>query len=387
MKYYLIAGEASGDLHGSNLLKELAVADTDAQFRYFGGDLMQSVGGDLVKHYREMAFMGFLDVLLNIRTIKRNMEFCKKDLLQFKPDVLILIDYPGFNLRIAEFAKSNNIKVFYYISPKLWAWKEFRVKKIKAFVDEMFTIFPFETEFYARHNFKVNYVGNPLMDSISNYKKTITTKAEFFEKNSLDNRSVVVIMAGSRIKEIKRVLPTMVKVTEGLSNFQFVIAGVKNIEKNVYDEIIGDKDISIIFDQTYDLLSHAHTALVTSGTAALETALFNVPQVVLYKMEGGLFIDMIMRNFVLKTNWVSLPNIILQKGAILELIQKDLTVKKVSSELNKLLFDNNYREIMLKHYSRLNKLMGEPGCSKRAAEKMVNSFSRNPKPGTRNPKL
>ncbi len=387
MRYYLIAGEASGDLHGSNLIKELAVADSDSQFRYFGGDLMQQVAGNLVKHYREMAFMGFLDVLLNIRTIKRNMDFCKKDLLQFQPDVLILIDYPGFNLRIAKFAKQNNIKVYYYISPKLWAWKEHRVKKVKAYVDEMFTIFPFETEFYARHNFKVNYVGNPLMDAIADYKKRTISKADFFEKNKLDNRPIVILLAGSRLNEIKRIFPIMVKAAEGLSDFQFVVAGVKNIDKSVYTKIIGDKNISIIFEQTYDLLSHSYAALVTSGTAALETALFNVPQVAMYKMEGGLFIDVIFRNFVLKTKWVTLPNIIVQKGFILELIQKDLTVKKVTNELNKLLFDNNYREKMLEDYNRLNKLMGEPGCSKRAAEKMVNSFSQNPKPGTRNPKL
>ena len=372
MKYYLIAGEASGDLHGSNLMKELAVADSDSQFRYFGGDLMQQVAGELVKHYREMAFMGFLDVLLNIRTIKRNMDFCKKDLLQFQPDVLILIDYPGFNLRIAKFAKKNNIKVYYYISPKLWAWKEHRVKKVKAYVDEMFTIFPFETEFYARHNFEVNYVGNPLMDAIADYNKTIISKADFFEKNKLDDRPIVIILAGSRLKEIKRMLPIMVKSTIGLSDFQFVIAGVKNIEKSVYTKIIDDKNIKIIFDQTYDLLNQSYAAIVTSGTAALETALFNVPQVAMYKMEGGLLLDVIFRNFVLKTKWVTLPNIILQKGTILELIQKDLTVKKVSTELNKLLSDTNHREKMLEDYKRLNKLMGEPGCSKRAADKMVN---------------
>ena len=377
MKYYLIAGEASGDLHGSNLMKELAVVDSDTQFRYFGGDLMQQIGGDLVKHYSEMAFMGFVDVLLNIRTIKRNMEFCKNDLLAFQPNVLILIDYPGFNLRTAKFAKQNNIKVYYYISPKLWAWKENRVKKVKAYVDKMFTIFPFETEFYKKHNFEVNYVGNPIMDAISDYKKTTISKADFFDKNELDNRPIVIILAGSRVKEIKRILPIMIKATEGLTDFQFVIAGVKNIDKNIYDDIIGDNDISIIFDQTYDLLSFAHTAIVTSGTAALETALFNVPQVVMYKMEGGLIVDVIFRNFVLKTNWVSLPNIILQKGTILELIQKDLTVKKVRTELNLLLFDDNRREEMRQDYSALNKLMGEPGCSKSAAEKMVDLLTCN----------
>ena len=371
MRYYLIAGEASGDLHGSNLMKELVLEDSDAQFRYFGGDLMQAVGGDLVKHYREMAFMGFLDVILNIRTIKRNMEFCKKDLIEFKPDVLILIDYPGFNLRIAEFAKQNNIKVFYYISPKLWAWKEYRVKKVKAFVNEMFTIFPFETEFYKRHDFKVNYVGNPLMDSIQQYKKSIITKTDFLKKNSLDKRRVVAILAGSRVHEIKRMLPIMVQSAIGLSDFQFVIAGVKNINKKVYKEIIGDRDISLIFDQTYDLLSNSYAALVTSGTAALETALFNVPQTVVYKMEGGLLVDFIMRNFVLKTEWASLPNIILQKTAIIEFIQKEMTVKNVTAELNKLLFEKDYRDKITQDYNELNKLMGESGCSKRTAKKMV----------------
>jgi len=371
MRYYLIAGEASGDLHGSNLMKELAIADSKSEFRFFGGDLMQNVGGKLVKHYREMAFMGIFDVLMNIQTIKRNMEFCKKDLLKFQPHILILIDYPGFNLRIAEFAKQNNIKVYYYISPKLWAWKEYRVKKVKAFVDEMFTIFPFETEFYAKHNFKVNYVGNPLMDSLEDFKNEALKKDVFFEKNKLDNRPVVAMLSGSRIKEIKRILPVMVKATEGLADFQFVIAGVKTIDKKVYKEIIGERKIALIFDQTYDLLNNSYVALVASGTAALETALFNVPQVVLYKVEGGLFIDFIMRNFVLKTNWVSLPNIILQKTAVVELLQKDMTLGKVRKELEKLLYDYGHREKIIKNYTRLKSLMGKPGCSKRAAEKML----------------
>ncbi len=375
MKYYLIAGEASGDLHGSNLMKELLAADEDAKFRYFGGDLMQNVGGELVKHYREMAFMGLLDVLLNIKTIKRNMEFCKKDLLEFQPDVLILIDYPGFNLRIAEFAKQNNIKVYYYISPKFWAWKESRVKKVKAFVDEMFTIFPFETEFYNKHNFKVNYVGNPLMDSMKEFKSAAQKKEVFFEKNKLDNRPIVALLSGSRIKEIKRILPVMVKASEGLSDFQFVIAGVGSMDKKVYEEIIDNKKISIVFDQTYDLLNHTYAAVVASGTAALETALFNVPQTVLYKVEGGLLIDFIMRYFVLKTKWVSLPNIILEKMAVVELLQKDMTLKKVRNELIKLLFDYDYRDEIVQNYNRLKELIGEAGCSKRAADKMLELLS------------
>jgi len=371
MKYYLIAGELSGDLHGSNLMKELAAADSSAQFRYFGGDLMQAVGGDLVKHYREMAFMGFIDVIMNIKTIKRNMEFCKKDLLEFQPDVLILIDYPGFNLRIAEFAKQNNIKVYYYISPKIWAWKEYRVKKIKKFVDEMFTIFPFETEFYAKHNFDVHYVGNPLMDSLEEFKSKKQTKEHFFSENKLDNRPIIALLAGSRIKEIKRMLPVMLKATDGFPDFQFVISGVKNIDRKVYTEIIGSREIPIIFEQTYDLLGFTHTAIVTSGTATLETALFNVPQVVVFKTEGGIVIDFLFRNFFLKTTWVSLPNIVLQKGTILELIQKDLTERKVKIELNKLLFDNIHRTDIFNDYKHLKELMGGPGCSKRAATLMI----------------
>ena len=371
MRYYLIAGEASGDLHGSNLMKELKIADSESEFRFFGGDLMQNIGGTLVKHYREMAFMGIVDVVMNIRTIKRNMEFCKKDLLEFRPDILILIDYPGFNLRIAEFAKQHNFKVYYYISPKLWAWKEYRVKKVKAFVDEMFTIFPFETEFYAKHGYKVNYVGNPIMDSLEAYKKSAQKKEVFFEKNKLDKRPIVAVLSGSRIKEIKRILPVMVKATGGLAEFQFVIAGVDTVDKKVYEKIVGERKISLIFDQTYDLLTHSYAAIVASGTAVLETALFNVPQVVLYKVEGGRIIDFIMRYFVLKTNWVSLPNIILQKTAVLELLQKDMTLKKVRNELEKLLYDDNHRKKIEEDCIRLKSIMGEPGCSKRAAEKMI----------------
>lgn len=378
MRYYLIAGEASGDLHGSNLMKELKIADSDAVFRFFGGDLMKAVGGDLVKHYREMAFMGFIDVLVNIKTINRNLNFCKKDLLEFQPDVLVLIDYPGFNLRIAEFAKQNNIQVHYYISPKLWAWKEHRVKKVKSFVDEMFTIFPFETEFYKKHDFEVNYVGNPLMDSLDSYKNTAQKKEDFFENNQLDQRPIVALLSGSRIKEIKRILPVMIKAAQGLSEFQFVIAGVSSINKKVYSELIGDKKIAIVFDQTYDLLNYTFAAVVASGTAALETALFNVPQTVLYKMEGGLLVDVIMRNFVLKTKWVSLPNIVLDKEAVVELIQKDMTVKKVQAELNKLLYDYDYRSKMIKDYIQLKQLIGEPGCSKRAAEKIHQTLKLNP---------
>ena len=370
MRYYIIAGEASGDLHGSNLMKELKVADKEADFRFFGGDKMQAVGGELVKHYREMAFMGFVNVILNIRIIKRNMEFCKKDLLSYKPDVLILIDYPGFNLRIAEFAKQNNIKVYYYISPKLWAWKEYRVKKVRAFVDEMFTIFPFETAFYKKHGIDVNYVGNPLFDSITEFEKTAKSAAEFKAKNNLDERPIIALLAGSRVQEIKGTLPVMKKAVEGRNDYQVLLAGVSSVDKDLYTGILRGSKIKVLYDSTYDLLNNAHTALVASGTAALETALFQVPQTVLYKIEGGILLHYIMVA-VLKIDWVSLPNIILGKMAVKELLQKDMTVKKVSEELNRLLGDENYRNRILSDYREMQQLMGEPGCSKRAAEKMV----------------
>ena len=371
MKYYLIAGEASGDLHGSNLMKELKLADPKAEFRFFGGDLMLAVGGELVKHYREMAFMGLVNVVLNLKTINRNLKFCKIDLLQFNPDVLILIDYPGFNLRIAEFAKQNSIKVFYYISPKIWAWKEYRVKKIKRLVDRMFTIFPFETEFYLKHNFEVDYVGNPTLDSIAEYRSKALSKKEFFEKNGLDNRPVVSLLAGSRVHEVKMLLPLMVKIAEHFNSFQFIIAGVNTIGLEVYNKYIQNKPVKLIFGQTYDILNNAHTALVASGTATLETALFDVPQTVIYKMEGGWLVDVIFRNFVLKSIAASLPSIIMNKVIIKEFIQMKMTYSNLKAEMEKLLYDENYRGKILKDYQRLKEILGETGSSKRAAQKMV----------------
>ncbi len=371
MRYYLVAGEASGDLHGSNLMKELKLADKNAEFRFFGGDLMQAVGGKLVKHYREMAFMGFVQVVLNFKSINRNMKFCKADLLDFQPDVLILIDYPGFNLRIAEFAKQNNIRVFYYISPKLWAWKAYRVKKIKEVVDEMFTIFPFETEFFEKFKFRVNYVGNPVLDSIAGFRLKALSKNEFLKNNDLDDRPVVALLAGSRVHEIKRTLPLMVKIAGLFPGFQFVVAGVKSVDAKLYKTNLSGTTVKLIFDQTYDILNNAYTALVASGTAALETALFKVPQAVIYKMEGGWLVDAIMRNFVLKTIGVALPNIIMNKLIISEFIQMRMTLKNVKAEMEKLLFDERYRERIFDDYNRLKELMGEAGSSKRAAQKMI----------------
>ena len=309
-------------------MKELKAADKAAEFRFFGGDLMQEVGGELVKHYREMAFMGFLNVILNIRTIKKNLEFCKNDILAFQPDVLILIDYPGFNLRIAEFAKQNRLKVFYYISPKLWAWKEYRVKKIREYVDEMFTIFPFETPFYKKHNIDVHYVGNPLMDSLHCFQETAQSQEDFFAKNGFDERPLVALLAGSRVQEIKRTLPVMVKIAGMFPDFQFVVAGVKSVDAKLYEKYLAGKSVKLVYKQTYDLLNNAHTALVASGTAALETALFRVPQTVIYKVEGGWLTDFIFRNFVFKMAGVSLPNIIMDREIVKEYVQKRMTLAR-----------------------------------------------------------
>jgi lipid-A-disaccharide synthase len=375
MKYYLIAGEASGDLHGSNLMRELKLADPEAEFRYFGGDLMQNESGTLVKHYREMAFMGIVNVVLNLKTIGRNLKFCQKDLLEFQPDVVILIDYPGFNLRLAGFAKRHGFRVFYYISPKVWAWKEYRIKRIKAFVDELFTILPFETDYFKKHDIKVNYVGNPLMDSVAAFRKNALSKEEFTDQNNLDDRPIVALLSGSRKQEIKNTLPIMRKAAACYPEFQFVVAGVSTVEKKTYEKILGGFPIPVVYNQTYDLLNNAHSALVASGTATLETALFGVPQTVLYRVEGGRVVQFIMKNFFLKVKWASLPNLILNKEALKEFIQVDLTFKNVRDELHRLLYEQDYRDKITADYNRLMEILGEPGTSKRAAKKMVETLN------------
>jgi lipid-A-disaccharide synthase len=332
---------------------------------------MQAEGGTLVKHFREMAFMGILNVIRNIKTIGRNMRFCQKDLLEFQPDVLILIDYPGFNLRMAKFAKMNKIKVFYYISPKIWAWKEYRVKEIRKNVDEMFTILPFETEFYKKHGVDVNYVGNPLVDAVDKYHEHAVSKEEFLSKNNLDNRPIVALLAGSRKQEIENTLPVMKKAAACYPEFQFVVAGVSYVNPELYEKTGNGPTLPVIFNQTYNLLNNAHTALVASGTATLETALFEVPQTVIYKMEGGYLVQIIMKNFFLKIKWASLPNLILNKEAVKEFIQMDMTFKNVRNELHQLFYDQEYRNTIIGDYRQLKKLLGERGCSARAAGKMV----------------
>lgn len=371
MKYYLIAGEASGDLHGANLMKALLEVDKEAQFRFFGGDLMAQYGGQPVKHYREMAFMGLYEVLINIRTISKNMNLCKNDITDYQPDVIILIDYPGFNLRIAEYATSIGIKVFYYISPKIWAWKESRIHKIKKFVDRMFVIFPFEVEFYRKHKYPVDFAGNPLLDAIEKARKNQTFE-NFVKENNLDNRPIIALLAGSRKQEIKRLLPEMTAITEYFPEYQFVIAGAPSLEKEYYEQyILNRQNVKLLFSKTYEILQHSTAAVVTSGTATLETALFRVPEVVVYKTSpatfhvGKFFVDL------KKFKFFSLVNLVMQKEVVKELLQFDLQ-QNIRTELTRILFDQNYRQNMLDDYDVLNQKLGGAGASLRFAKLMFN---------------
>ncbi len=362
MNYYIIAGEASGDLHASNLMKELKVVDPKAQFRCWGGDLMKEQGATIVKHYRDLAFMGFTEVLMNLRTIFKNIDLCKKDISQNKPDVLILVDYPGFNLRIAEYAKTMGIKVFYYISPQVWAWKESRVHKIKRIVDKMFVILPFEKEFYQRYDYPVDFVGHPLLDAVNQFS---------IQENSLplnSNKPIIALLPGSRKQEIATMLPLMLSMQKHYSDFQFVIAGAPSQNKEFYQTFIGDSEIKIVFNQTYQLLQKAEAALVTSGTATLEAALFGVPEVVCYK--GGAISYAIAKKLV-KVKYISLVNLIMDKEIVKELIQNELNETNLKIELDKLLVSNS-RNIMLENYSELKLKLGGSGASKKTAELMFN---------------
>jgi lipid-A-disaccharide synthase len=368
MNYYIIAGEESGDLHGSNLIKQLSKLDAKASFRAWGGDKMQDAGAHLVKHINELAFMGFVEVLMNIRTILKNLTFCKDDLLQNKPDVLILIDYPGFNLRIAEFAHQHGIKVFYYISPQLWAWKSSRVKKIKQYVDEMFVILPFEEDFYKQFDYKVHFVGHPLLDAIENYE--VSSKLDFAE----EQKPIIALLPGSRKQEIETMLPEMLKITKQFPDYQFVVAGVKSFGEAKYQQIIAKLPAKVIMGNTYALLAKSKAALVTSGTATLETALFGVPQVVCYK--GGYLSYIIARRLV-KIKYISLVNLILDKPAVKELIQQDMNAIMISKQLSVLLDSNSQESITLKQdYQNLKEILGGSGASARTAELMVGMLKR-----------
>jgi len=372
MKYYLISGEASGDLHGANLMKSLKNLDAGAEFRVWGGDKMKNEGGVLVKHYRDLAFMGFIEVLFNLRTVLKNISFCKKDLLCHKPDVLILIDYPGFNLRIAEFAHQHGIKVAYYISPQIWAWKKSRVHLIKRVVDRMMVILPFESDFYKKYNFKVDFVGHPLLDAIHN--EPIIDKETFFTKHGLSDKPVIALLPGSRKQEVGKMLSEMLKVIPFYPDHQFVIAGVDNLPDDAYASFTHDKNVTVVFNETHHLLRTAQAALVTSGTATLETALLGVPEVVCYK--GNSLSYQIARR-VVDVKYISLVNLIMDREVVKELIQGELNTQNLRKQLDLLLFDHAYRSKLKADYIELVSKLGSLGASDRAANLIVSMI----KPG------
>ena len=369
MKYYVIAGEASGDLHASNLIREIKKTDPNPVFRAWGGDLIESQGIKIVKHFRELAFMGYVDVLMNIRTILRNMRFCKTDILEFNPDALVLVDYPGFNLRIAEWAKKQGIRVFYYISPTVWAWKEHRVENIRRDVEKLFVVLPFEKPFYAKHNIEVDYEGHPLLDAFENNRNTYGSRDEFLRVNKLDTRPIVAVLPGSRKGEIKYMLPEFIKVSKHFPDFQFVIAGAPSLDESVYLKYMADNDMKIVFGKTYQLLNFSYAGIITSGTATLETALFNVPQVVCYK--GNPISFAIVKSMVMKNlKYISLVNLILDKPILTELIQDNMKEEEIVKQLSLLLKDSAERKSMLLGYEEARNLLGGNGASKRIAEKL-----------------
>jgi lipid-A-disaccharide synthase len=368
MKYYLIAGEASGDLHGANLMKSILKEDPQAEFRFWGGDLMQAVGGIMVKHYKDLAFMGFVEILLNIFTILKNLKLCKQDITHFQPDAIVFIDYPGFNMRIAEWAKKKGFRTHYYISPQIWAWKEGRIKSIKRCVDMMYVILPFEKSFYEdKHKFPVQFVGHPLIDAIADYKQIMPKK--FKDEHNLDDRPIIAILPGSRKQEIRKMLEVMLTVVDDFPDYQFVIAGAPSQETSFYTPFIKKQGVHLIMNRTYDLLSLSNTALVTSGTATLETALFKVPQVVCYK---GNYISYQIAKQIISLNYISLVNLIMDKPIVTELIQNDFNPKRLKEELT-ILIDDYKRAVMFLDYYDLEKKLGGRGANDKTAKLIVES--------------
>jgi lipid-A-disaccharide synthase len=374
MRYFIIAGEPSGDLHGSNLIRGLKASDREAEILCWGGELMEQAGGKLLMHYRKLAIMGAVAILLNIRTIAKNLTLCKKQVTEYNPDVLILIDFPSFNLRLARFAKKIGIKVFYYISPKIWAWRESRIEKIKRDVDRMFIIFPFEVDFYRKYNVEVEYYGNPLVDEIERKTLAFGDRNEMKKSLGLDDRPVIALLAGSRKHEIKHILPEMLKVVKYFPEYQFVLAVVRNLPESLYRKIIGNNPIKMITDKTYEILYLAHAALIKSGTSTLETALINIPQVVCYK---GDFFSMLVAWLVVKVKYVSLVNLIMDFEVIKELIQYDLTENNLLKELKAIVHGGDRREKMLNDYESLRKKLGPAGASSRISIEMVNSLKKD----------
>lgn len=379
MRYYLIAGEASGDLHASHLMMSLRSEDPDAQFRFFGGDLMQRVGGTLVKHYREMAFMGFVPVLMHLPEILKNMKICQTDILQWHPDVVILVDYPGFNLKIAKFLKTHtDIPAYYYISPKIWAWKEYRIKSIKRDVNELFSILPFEVDFFeGKHHFPVHYVGNPTVDEVRQFKETYAESLDDFTgRNGLDrHKPIIALLAGSRKQEIKDNLPAMIEAANKVPGYQIVLAGAPSVDDSWYNRFLSGSNVSMVKNQTYALLSHATVALVTSGTATLETALLNVPQVVCYKTPVPQLVRFAF-NHVMTVKYISLVNLIADKEIVPELFADRFTVPQIADALQQILPNHANRSKMLQGYADVAHSLGDKIASKNAAQLMVRLLQR-----------
>lgn len=370
MNYYIIAGEASGDLHASCLMQSLRKSDPHAEFRFFGGDKMAAVGGTLVKHYRELAYMGFIPVLLHLPTILGNMKLCKRDIAQWRPDVVILVDYPGFNLSIAKYVHAKlSIPVYYYISPKIWAWKEYRIKNIRRDVSEMFSILPFEVDFYEKkHHYPIHYVGNPSADEVRRFTASYTdTKEMFCAYNSLTDKPIIALLAGSRLQEIKDNLPTMIRAAQPYLNYQLVVAAAPSVPQAYYEKVLGGtasapgfpsaSGVSIVYGQTYPLLRHSAAALVTSGTATLETALFGVPQVVCYKTPLPKLVAFLRRH-ILKVKYISLVNLIVDSEVVPELVADTFTVAHIRRHLSAILPSGNARETMLRGYSEVWRRLG-----------------------------
>jgi lipid-A-disaccharide synthase len=366
MNYYFIAGEASGDLHAANLIKELRLTDSNANIRAWGGDRMAAQGAVVVKHYKDLAFMGFVEVLKNLRTIFSNLNFCKQDILVFQPDVLILVDYPGFNLRIAEWAHEKGIRVFYYISPQIWAWKQSRVKQIQKNVDKMFVILPFEKAFYQRFGVEIDFVGHPLLDAIeAEIIEHPFSAEEFITRNKLTHKPLIALLPGSRKQEITVMLHHMLSVITAFPEYQFVIAGVDSIPVAFYQSVIGVQQVELVFGQTHELLRSSAAALVTSGTATLETALLNVPEVVCY--QGGALSYLIARQLI-KVKYISLVNLIMDRVVVKELIQSQLNTATIKNELEAILNNEAVRQRIFSDYAELRHLLGDKGASKKAAQ-------------------
>lgn len=368
MKYYLIAGEASGDLHGANLMKAILENDKKAKFRYWGGDKMKAVGGTLVKHYRDLAFMGYQEVLMNLRTIMHNISFCKQDLIDYNPDVVVFVDYPGFNLRIAKFAKLRGFKTVYYISPTVWAWKKRRVFTIKKYIDRMMVILPFEENFYKKYDYRVYYVGNPLLDELKEEKKL--TPKEFITQNKLEEKPIIALLPGSRVQEITGILSFMTELKADYPDYQFVIGGVHTVPRETYQVA---RDIPVLFEKTHDLMRVAEAALVTSGTATLETALLDTPQVVCYKTST---LNYTIAKLLVDISYISLVNLIMDKAVVRELIQHDLTLGNLKQELNKILSEEGKKQMKL-DYIELRKMLDKSGASQKAAGVIHNFLSGN----------